>query len=403
MKRKRGGDLAPPTATSDDDSDFDFIHSPKPASSPIRIGFESPINGKNTVCSISDDVAPAKRQSSLLSFFTKEKRAKPRSKPKHETDCSKSGKTISTISALPLALSSTNNENKGRVSGYTYKRSAPVRKSQKKLNSLTQVYIDCGQKQFGQTLCGKCGTLYVPGVVEDETEHNKMCEAFAMGIPCHRGTIKGGKKIGVTKMDGATIVSWRPSVKKAKAKSEPMGHSDDTHQSHQPSQWPLLAKMISKDLGTHEETTLNHLTKEMVFLCIGKSPSQASVKSKSNSTSNKFRIVGVVTVQLLGKVPSYRMLGPNERSLTPSINAKLGIGLLWTHPSCRKKGIATKLVHAAREHSIFGMRVARKDVAFSNPTQAGYNFALRYINTDDIHQNAGENPLLGPLVYEMGL
>ena len=414
MKRKRAANLAPPIYTADDESEFDFIPSPKQASSPIRIGFESPVNtlstGKTAVCSISDDVAPAKRQSSLLSFFSKETRAKPQSKQKQANDCSTSGESRKK-SNNTLVSSSGNNENRQYNLAKTPMHPASVRcstsnqKTQKKQNSLTQVYIDCGQKKFGQILCSKCGTLYVPGVGEDETEHNKMCEAFALGIPCHRGTIKGGKKIGVTKMCGneGTIVSWRPSTRKAKVKSEVLGSISDIHHSDSPSQWPLLAKMISKDLGTLEETTLNHLTKEMVFLCIGKPPNQASIKVKSGTSSNKYRIVGVATVQLLGKVPAYRMLSPNERSLTPSTNAKLGIGLLWTHPACRKKGIATKLVHAAREHSFFGMRVARQDVAFSNPTQAGYNFAFRYINYNDINQNVGEDHLLGPLVYEMGL
>ena len=431
-KRKRVADLAPPTA---DDSDCDFIPSPIHASSAVRIGYDSPASGlpdnHGMMCSISDEITPAKRQSSLLSFFTKEKKAKqPLSKQKHGHENSMRGETqLNSAKNTNRALLSPTSKNRkrGRLSTQMSPPSpshcslSQQKPSEKK--SLTQVYIDCGQSKFGQTLCKKCGMLYVPGVLEDEVEHKNMCEAYSLGIPCHRGTIKGGKKIDVLKNntisnDGAAIVSWRPCVKKPKGKSKPLDPNDDNDGNNdRPPQWPLLAKMISKDLGTHEETTLNHLTNEIVFLCIGKArvpPKHSrtnSIGSKRSDSGNKHRILGLTTVQLLGENPSYRMIGPSERSLTPCKNAKLGIGLLWTHPVCRNQGIATTLVHAARKNSFFGMRVSRQDVAFSNPTQAGYNFALRYINsihrtergTEDATREVYDNARRGPLVYEMSL
>ena len=111
------------------------------------------------------------------------------------------------------------------------------------------------------------------------------------------------------------------------------------------------------------------------------------------------------------------MLSLHERSLTPE-KAKLGIGLLWTHPAARHKGIATLLVHAARNHAIFECKVSRHHVAFSSPTQAGYNFAVHYSNNNDTNGNRCNNfngncrnnqeqeedsCRRGPLVYEMHL
>lgn len=314
---------------------------------------------------------------------------------------------------------------------------------------LTQVYIDCGQSKFGQILCKQCGMLYMPGIAEDEAQHKRLCQAYTLGIPCNRGTVKGGKQIVVANNDAeaTTIVLWRPCVKAHNSKkskgeqekiTESCSTSNDTSSNYnknnkdRPSQWPLLARMISKDLGTHEETTLDHLTNEIVFLYIGKTNTAAGHGTKKSAGTNNSRILGVATVQLLGKVPAYRMISLYERSLIPSTETTLGIGLLWTHPVARHRGIATRLVHAARQHSIFGMKVARQDVAFSNPTQAGYNFALRYsnasngsndednrnsgidtigtsssnaerINDDDDPVNLAEKSRRGPLVYEMNL
>ncbi len=361
------------------DSEHDFLASPKhAASSPNRIGWESPSEDSshktNKVCSLSETVIPSKRQSSLLNFFSKSAKAKPQ-KDSGENDENKGGSQ------------KTSNTN----SSFVFRSSVAPKKPKK---SLTQFYLDCGQKSFGQVLCKKCGTLYVPGVSEDEAEHKKLCDAFALGIPCLRGIVRGGKKLWTTtttttttttipekRNADASIVSWRPCVKKLRDANHHQYDDND-----QPSQWPLLAKMISKDLGTHQETTLQHLKREIVFLYILKQQQQQQQQDK------KHRILGVATVQVLGNIPAYEMLGPSERSLQP-IRAKLGIGLLWTHPSHRQKGIARQLVDLARQHSCFGTRIPKRDLAFSNPTTAGYKFAIRYYGKDRET----------PLVYEMAL
>jgi hypothetical protein len=90
----------------------------------------------------------------------------------------------------------------------------------------------------------------------------------------------------------------------------------------------------------------------------------------------------------------------------------LGVAILWTHSKMRHQGmqkcaignvliprisyflslflslgIATQLIDAAREHAVFGMVVPKSKIAFSSPTEAGFNFAKNYCGQD-------------PLVYE---
>ena len=78
-----------------------------------------------------------------------------------------------------------------------------------------------------------------------------------------------------------------------------------------------------------------------------------------------------------------------SRSLKPS-KALLGVHQIWVHNSHRQKGIASKLVTAARDHLIFGMLVPYELVAFSSPTEEGLRFAKSYIDSErpliyDIH------------------
>jgi hypothetical protein len=177
-----------------------------------------------------------------------------------------------------------------------------------------------------------------------------------------------------------------------------------------PSQWPLLAQMISKDLGMDEKTTLKHLKEHTVYLYVNHNNS-----SSSSSNTHNNRIVGVVTVQIISQ--AYRMINLHERSRTPT-GAVLGVGILWTHPAARHGGIATRLVTAARGHTVFGVagRIATSLLAFSSPTQAGYDFAIKYCSSSSSSTNDNalqqqqqqqqqeeekEKEQLGPLVYEM--
>jgi len=401
------------------------------------------VNGKAVtsscgICSMRDNDEPKSRQSSLLSFFAK-KKVKSKHKSTYSSTCSNNIRNIirsSTITTTSTFTSYSPAHN-GHVATESSSSIAETMSSTSRSShlsprkSLTQVYIDCGQSKFGQILCSTCGMLYMPGVVEDEEQHTKLCQAYIQGIPTVRGIVKGGRH--VQNGGAATIVLWRPSgINRMDKKQKHNTTNDFANYKYLPSQWPLLAQMISKDLGTHEQSTLNHINNNIVFLYIGNvnnstSRHRNSINSSSNN-NNKHnqnqngpnRIIGAVTVQVLSE--AYRMLSLHERSLTPE-RAKLGIGLLWTHPVARHKGIATRLVHAARDHTIFGMRIARHDVAFSSPTQAGYDFALHYCgdantncitrfdddkryNDDEYNQqqqHQRDSCQIRPLVYEMHL
>lgn len=304
------------------------------------------------------------------------------------------------------------------------------KQQQKQQRSLTQVYIDCGQSTFGQVLCPKCGMLYMPGIREDEQQHVRLCQSYSIGILCLQGNVSNGKLVQRT-VD-YSIVQWKScrvsatsTTKRSSKRRMTMTTTSSTSDgicenvsdpstgsqfktikttvptTNYPSQWPLLAQMISRDLGMEESTVLKHLTEQIVFLYIGRATTQTnsstvttirpvvfntdstvSIGTKTITSNGRInnnpppsRILGVVTVQLISH--AYRMHTLHDRSLVPE-RAILGVGLLWTHSSARRCGVATRLVTAARDYAIFGMRVPTHRVAFSSPTQAGYAFTWKY-------------------------
>ena len=236
--------------------------------------------------------------------------------------------------------------------------------------------------------------LYMPGLEEDERQHARLCQAYQKGIPCVHGTVTGGKI--VEKTSTYSIVQWKPALSSKKRKIEEMNTT--SRNKTIPSQWPLLVQMIANDLGMDESTALWHLSKQTVFLYLGIDASNRQ-KSNNSNNNNRTRILGVATAQSLSQ--AYRMSSLHNRSIAPS-KAMLGIGVLWTHLAARHRGIATTLVTAARQYTIFSVTVPKALLAFSTPTQAGYDFAVTYLyGTGGNDQVNGTTRTRGPLVYEM--
>ena len=66
-------------------------------------------------------------------------------------------------------------------------------------------------------------------------------------------------------------------------------------------------------------------------------------------------------------------------------NFTLGVRQIWVPGSCRKMGIAGKLLDCARKSFILGNVYERGQVAFSQPTADGLGFAKRYTKSDFNH------------------
>lgn len=62
----------------------------------------------------------------------------------------------------------------------------------------------------------------------------------------------------------------------------------------------------------------------------------------------------------------------------PRDDCKMSVDRIWTRSSHRRKGYATRLVDIARESFISGLRLGKKDVAFTSTTQDGGRFAKAY-------------------------
>ncbi|KAF3916974.1 hypothetical protein AA313_de0209076 [Arthrobotrys entomopaga] len=72
--------------------------------------------------------------------------------------------------------------------------------------------------------------------------------------------------------------------------------------------------------------------------------------------------------------------------------AFLGISRIWTSPKHRRHGIASRLVNCAVESFVYGMKVETEKVAFSQPTDSGAWFAVRWVEANREFKDGGEVP-----------
>jgi hypothetical protein len=159
-----------------------------------------------------------------------------------------------------------------------------------------QLFLDCGQKHWGQVICDKCGTLYVPGVPEDTKMHNQVCQPISLGVPWH--STSNIKVLHHFQQNKFSILLIRPSeYNKHKAKLQ------------------KIISIVEKDLGMENSSD----TGAIIFLCL-----------------HNNRVVGFLSVKPISV--AYPMLNLYERGTRP-VPCMLGVAVLWTHSKVRHQGM----------------------------------------------------------------
>ena len=90
------------------------------------------------------------------------------------------------------------------------------------------------------------------------------------------------------------------------------------------------------------------------------------------------KVLGVAIAEIV--TTAFKLKSCSERS-NQGRKAMVGIQKIWVHHKCRNQGIASILVDVVRSKFIYGLVVPVQMLAFSSPTQAGMNFARRYVNS----------------------
>uniref|UniRef100_A0A2L2Y9C6 N-acetyltransferase ESCO1 n=1 Tax=Parasteatoda tepidariorum TaxID=114398 RepID=A0A2L2Y9C6_PARTP len=66
-----------------------------------------------------------------------------------------------------------------------------------------------------------------------------------------------------------------------------------------------------------------------------------------------------------------------------TVHAICGINRIWVARKCRKQKIASRMVDCLRSNFILGLVVSLEELAFTDPTEDGMQFASSYTGTDN--------------------
>lgn len=99
----------------------------------------------------------------------------------------------------------------------------------------------------------------------------------------------------------------------------------------------------------------------------------------------KDHCIGAVLVQRIEQAyKTIKISESLEQVLQEKQQSVLGFSRIWTHASCRRQGIASSLLNAARRNAVYGLQVSLDQIAFSQPSQSGMALISKYVGPKSI-------------------
>ncbi|CAL9731759.1 N-acetyltransferase Eco1p [Monosporozyma unispora] len=250
-------------------------------------------------------------------------------------------------------------------------RSSPSKKVANK-PKYVQSKLVIGSKDVNKLIkCTKCGMTYSNQSNTDTLAHTKFHDLHLKG---RKWSNNWGQDVHITS-DLTAGLSVTPSLSQddyipdtAKIVMVRPNHTAEVNATLE------IMTMVNNELSApHDENS---------FWSKNKNAGKAFVYVKNG------RAVGVITMEILEKNRGRWMIYKNKAIIQKARpQFILGISRIWVCKSERLQGIATKLVNAARQNTIFGEVVDKRFVSWSQPSDNGGKMALKY---NSVKHGSGE-------------
>ncbi|KAE9978393.1 hypothetical protein EG328_001474 [Venturia inaequalis] len=239
---------------------------------------------------------------------------------------------------------------------------------------LTQLTLDLGQKT--QKKCQICGMEYRPSSPEDAALHKKYHAQNVGGIDLGKKFVDSifvGQKVWTGSAGEMIIVVNRS----AEARKRRVVES--------------VLDVVEKELGG-----VGIDREELWTELSATSETDATAKCdryKAYLYIRGYKCVGVCLTERIRS--AYEVLvtttrgekGTSSRSSSITVSeeskaATMGISRIWTSTFARRSGIARKMLDAALDNFVYGMKVSKDMAAFSQPTESGGNLARSWFGRE---------------------
>ncbi|GFQ77548.1 n-acetyltransferase ESCO1 [Trichonephila clavata] len=223
-----------------------------------------------------------------------------------------------------------------------------------------QLIIDAGQKEIGAKMCKTCGMIYFIGQEEDEKLHSGYHQTFLINL-----RFPGWKKECVVGLfDDGRIIQVTENDKNFKLKK-----IQD------------ILFIVNRDLGfPNAGLPVRPNVMFLLFISVDKKVGGCVVAESIDSACRVISDENSVEEKSDGKV--IWKLGSWYAS-SESVPAICGINRIWVSRELRRSKVASRLVDCLRQNFIFGHVVELHELAFTDPSPDGREFAAAYTGTDN--------------------
>ncbi|CAH1774868.1 unnamed protein product [Owenia fusiformis] len=239
-------------------------------------------------------------------------------------------------------------------SGKRSPRLTRLSKLKPETDGMEQYILDAGQKNIGAVQCPTCHMRYTQGEPTDEASHSKFHKRMLTVLK-----FNGWKKENVVAEfeDGSRIIVVLPTDTNCMKKVD------------------SVKSVVDEDLAFTNAPSPACKSNMKTYMCIFNQ-----------------RIIGVCIAEVITK--GYRVIQDTQsQSSTQGLrawycssqaeSAKCGISRIWVDKGYRHQGIATRLLDAMRTNFMFSYHLSKKELAFSDPTNDGKMFAMKYTETPE--------------------
>ncbi|XP_037541120.1 N-acetyltransferase ESCO2 [Nematolebias whitei] len=221
-----------------------------------------------------------------------------------------------------------------------------------------QLIIDAGQKQFGATVCSSCGMIYSADNPEDNFQHTQFHQRFIDSIK-----FVGWKKERVVAefWDGKILLVLPDDAKYATKKAEDVRQVVDSE---------LGFQQVTLSRPTQAKTYLFINTDRLVVGCVIAEPIRQAYRVLEQPDQNK----DMTKDDFMERHRAWCCSTVSEQALC-------GISRVWVFSLARRQGIATRMLDTVRTTFVYGSYLTKEELAFSDPTPDGKQFATKYCDT----------------------
>ncbi|KAL7665370.1 N-acetyltransferase ECO1 [[Candida] zeylanoides] len=215
------------------------------------------------------------------------------------------------------------------------------------------------QSTFGaaSTTCRVCGMMHSPSVARDRDAHRRYHERFTKGVawPQRRAPL------------------WVATVRRRHppAALEVAFYSVEKQSAPQVARARQLLAMVNTELRAPAESQAWR-----------RAPAGGDrVEARAFVAVHDGRAIGVVAtdpIESAAEQARWMVCRTQQVVAQACATVRVGVSRIWVAPAFRRLGIATLLLRCVTHHSVYGIVLEAREVAFSQPSSAGGHLARHF-------------------------